>query len=124
MKTRTARFMAAAALSALVASAASPALAQALAGATGEGRTPLTSVADVLKNKTDDYPVVITGTIVKKTGDEKYEFKDETGAIQAEIDDEDLYNITVDGAKVTLTGEIDIEGDVVEIDADTVAKVE
>lgn len=124
MITRSARLMAAVALSALVASAATPAMAQALAGATGEGRAPLTTVAEVLKNKTDDYPVVITGTIVKKTGDEKYEFKDDSGTIQAEIDDEDLYNISVDGAKVTLTGEIDIEGQVVEIDADTVVKAE
>ena len=124
MMTRSSRFLAAVALGALVASATSPALAQALAGATGEGRAPLTTVADVLKNKTDDYPVTITGTLVKKTGDEKYEFKDDTGTIQAEIDDEDIYNIKVEGAKVTLTGEIDIEGQVVEIDAKTVAKVD
>lgn len=124
MMTRSSRFMAAVALGALVASTTSPALAQALAGAGAEGRAPLTTVADVLKNKTDDYPVTITGTIIKKTGDEKYEFKDDTGTIQAEIDDEDLYNITVEGAKVTLTGEIDIEGQVVEIDANTVAKVD
>ncbi len=124
MTSRSSPLLAALALSAFVASTASPALAQALAGAGAEGRAPLTTVADVLKNRTDDYPVVITGTIIKKTGDEKYEFKDDTGAIQAEIDDEDLYNIKVDGAKVTLTGEIDIEGQVVEIDADTVTKVE
>lgn len=122
MMTRSSRLLAAVAVSALVAIAATPASAQALAGAGAEGRAPLTTVADVLKNKTDDYPVTITGTIVKKTGDEKYEFKDDTGTIQAEIDDEDLYNMTVEGAKVTLTGEIDIEGQVVEIDADTVAK--
>lgn len=124
MMTRSSRFMAAVALSALVATATTPVFAESLADPAPTGRAPLTTVADVLKSKVDDHPVTVTGTLVKKTGDEKYEFKDATGTIQAEIDDEDLYNIKVEGAKVTLTGQIDIEGQVVEIDADTVAKVE
>lgn len=90
----------------------------------GTPRQPLTSIDAVLKSGVDDYPVVVTGTIVKNIGDEKYEFRDDTGTMQAEIDKEDLYNITVEGARVTLTGEIDIEGKIIEIDADTVAKAE
>ncbi len=119
MKNTYTRLMAAAALTALFA-ATTPAQAQ----NAQTGRPPLTTVADVLKSKVDDYPVVVTGSIIKKIGDEKYEFRDETGTIQAEIDDEDLFNMRVEGAQVTLTGEIDIEGSVVEIDADTVAKVQ
>ncbi len=100
------------------------ALLTAMPAAAQEGRVPLTSVSAVLNAKADDYPVVVTGTIVKKTGDEKYEFKDDTGVIQAEIDDEDLYNIKVEGTRVTLRGTIDIEGSVVEIDVDSLAKVD
>ena len=120
MKNVYTRLMAAAALTALFVGASAPVLAQ----NAPTGRPPLTSVADVLKSKVDDYPVVVTGSIIKKIADEKYEFRDETGTIQAEIDDEDLFNMRVEGAQVTLTGEIDIEGNVVEIDADTVTKVE
>ncbi len=61
MKTISSRLLAAAALTALMAGAATPVLAQ-----TGQtGRAPLTTVGEVLYSNVDDYPVDVTGTIVK-----------------------------------------------------------
>lgn len=98
--------------------------AQAMAINGGAPRQPISDVASVLESPVDDYPFIIKGEIIKNIGGEKYEFRDATAIIQAEIDKEDLYNITVEGAKVTLTGEVDIEGKVVELDVDHVAKAE
>lgn len=46
-----------------------------------------TSVAQVLKAK-DDVHVVLEGTIVRKTRHERYEFRDASGTMTVEIDDD------------------------------------
>ena len=88
---------------------------------TGPGAvTQVTSVAAALK-AADDTPVLLQGQIVKRLQDELYEFKDATGTIQVEIDDEDWPGQKVsETAKVRLTGEVDKDFNSREIDVDHV----
>lgn len=60
------------------------------AGYTGPGAQPVTTVA-AANDAADDTPVVLQGFVVKKlNNDDKYEFKDASGTITVEIDNEDL----------------------------------
>nr|WP_314368676.1 NirD/YgiW/YdeI family stress tolerance protein [uncultured Acinetobacter sp.] len=58
----------------------------------------------------DDTPVQLKGYVVKATGDEKYQFSDQTGMITVDIDD-DLWQGKPISAKtpVIIIGEIDID---------------
>ena len=72
----------------------------------------------------DDTKVEVKGYVVKAIGDEKYQFRDSTGTITVDIDD-DLWNGKAVSAKtsVTLIGEVDIDhkpAKRVEIDVDQV----
>lgn len=62
------------------------------------------------KNLADDAMVQLKGHIVRSLGDENYEFKDQTGSIEVEIDHELWHGKVVDSNQVvTLIGEIDID---------------
>ncbi|WP_220803792.1 YgiW/YdeI family stress tolerance OB fold protein [Pseudomonas sp. NCCP-436] len=91
------------------------------AGYTGPGATPqVTTVAGALE-AADDAQVVLEGQIVKRLGDERYEFRDATGTIQVEIDDEDWPGQSVsENTKVRLTGEVDKDVNQLEVDVDRV----
>jgi len=72
----------------------------------------------------DDTEVQLKGYIVKSVGDEKYQFRDSTGTITVDVDDE-LWHGKAVSAKtpVTLVGEIDVDYKPtkrVEIDVDQV----
>ena len=71
--------------------------------------TQITTVKQALTLK-DDTPVQLKGYVVKATGDEKYQFSDQTGSITVDIDD-DLWQGQPVSAKtpVTIIGEIDID---------------
>lgn len=71
--------------------------------------TQTRSVKQALTLK-DDTPVQLKGYVVKSTGDEKYQFSDQTGSITVDIDD-DLWQGKPISAKtpVTIIGEIDID---------------
>lgn len=58
----------------------------------------------------DDTKVQLKGYIVKDVGDEKYQFRDQTGTITVEVDDE-LWHSKPISAKtpVTIIGEIDVD---------------
>lgn len=82
---------------------------------------PVMTVAEALK-VSDDTPVKLAGKIEKSLGNEKYLFKDATGTITIEIDDDDWKGVTA-----TLDSELIIEGEVdkemfkdTEIDVDVV----
>ena len=82
---------------------------------------PATTVSEALLMD-DDTPVALIGTVSEKIGDEKYNFKDATGTIVVEIDDEDWNGINPSvNDIVVITGEIDKEGNIVEIDVETIA---
>lgn len=61
-------------------------------------------------NLQDDSRVVLKGNIVKSLGNEKYTFKDKTGSMTVEIDDE-LWNgqPISSNTLVTIDGEVDID---------------
>ena len=83
----------------------------------------ITTVAEALKAK-DDSLVVLTGKIEKETGKEKYLFRDSTGAITVEIDNEDWKGQDVTPADtVVIHGEVDKEiMHAPEIDVDKIVK--
>ncbi|ANF82087.1 hypothetical protein A3K93_07680 [Acinetobacter sp. NCu2D-2] len=68
-----------------------------------------TTVKQALSLK-DDSKVELKGYVVKAIGDEKYQFRDATGVINVEIDDE-LWMGKPISAKtpVTIIGEIDVD---------------
>ena len=90
-------------------------------GYTGPGATPQVTTVTAALEAADDTHVVLEGQIVKRLQDELYEFKDATGTIQVEIDDEDWPGQKVsETAKVRLTGEVDKDFNSREIDVDLV----
>ena len=106
-------------LSASVLSLAIGFSASAMAAFQGPGVAP-TSVADALKLR-DDAAVVLTGQIEKSLGNEKYQFKDATGTVVIEIDDEDWRGVDVKPEDtVIIKGEIDKDVFSTEIDVDSV----
>jgi uncharacterized protein (TIGR00156 family) len=73
----------------------------------------------------DDTDVRLEGFIVRALGDEKYEFRDDTGTLVVEIDDDDWGGIDVTpDVRIRLQGEIDHERQGVELDVDDVRAVE
>ena len=82
-----------------------------------------TTVKQALTLK-DDTKVQLKGYVVKAVGDEKYQFRDNTGTITVDIDDELWQGKSVNAkTPVTITGEVDIDykpAKRVEIDVDAV----
>ena len=83
----------------------------------------LTSVKEA-KNLKDDQWVRLEGHIEKRTGDEKYIFRDASGTITADIDDDRWkgQNITPKD-KVRLEGEIDKDWNSEEIDVKRISVI-
>ena len=89
-------------------------------GFQGPGLAP-SSVAEALKLN-DDTPVVLVGQIEKSLGDEKYLFKDASGSVTVEIDNEDWRGVTVTPKDtIVIQGEIDKDFFKTEIDVDSAA---
>ncbi|WP_422417990.1 YgiW/YdeI family stress tolerance OB fold protein [Pseudomonas sp. GZD-222] len=90
-------------------------------GYTGPGAQPVTTVA-AANDAADDTPVVLQGYVVKKlNNDDKYEFKDTTGTIKVEIDNEDMPPVAFsEKTKVKLTGEVEKHLMSREVDVDLV----
>lgn len=69
----------------------------------------------------DDTGVKLIGYIVKSLGDEDYEFRDDTGTLVVEIDDDGWHGAQVGpDDQVELAGEIDHEGRETGVDVDSV----
>lgn len=69
----------------------------------------------------DDTRVVVVGSIVRALGDEEYEFRDDTGVLRVEIDDDDWDGLRVTpGDRLALEGEIEQDSDGPELDVDEV----
>lgn len=67
------------------------------------------SVAEASKLP-DDTAVTLIGSIEKSLGDEKYLFKDKTGSIVVEIDDDDWRGLTVKPENtIEIRGDVDKE---------------
>lgn len=76
------------------------------------------------KGLKDDSKVLIKGQLVKSLGDEKYEFKDSTGTMIVDIDNDKWNGKAVNAnTRVTLLGEIDVDHfpkKTIELDVDEV----
>ncbi len=91
-----------------------------MGGFQGPGLQP-SSVSEALKLN-DDTPVVLIGQIEKSLGGEKYLFKDATGSVTVEIDNEDWRGINVTPKDtIVIQGEVDKDFFKTEIDVDSVA---
>lgn len=87
------------------------------------GQTDKTSVSEALK-RTDDSYVTIEGNIIKRISSDKYLFKDTTGTITVEIDNEKWGNADVsEKDTLELTGEIERKFNSVYLDVDSVKKL-
>lgn len=77
------------------------------------------------KQLADDTDVSLVGNIVKKISHERYEFRDASGSITVEIDDDDWRGLTVNAQdRVRIDGEVEIKRrGGVEIDVDRVVKL-
>mgnify|MGYP004724699817 FL=1 len=88
-----------------------------------EETVTIVSVADA-KNMKDDAYVVLQGTIHQNLGDENYLFKDDSGTVVIEIDDDDWNGVTVGPQDIVMIkGQVDKGWTNVEIDVDEISKV-
>ena len=72
----------------------------------------------------DDAHVILRGNIVKHLGKDKYLFKDATGSVNVEIDNDKWQGQTItQDDTVELYGEVDKDWNSVEIDVDRVVKL-
>ncbi|MCK6369794.1 MAG: NirD/YgiW/YdeI family stress tolerance protein [Gammaproteobacteria bacterium] len=107
---------AALALAAFAAAAEEPAS----GGFKGPDNLQLVTAAEA-RNLADDTVVKLQGYIVRELGDEKYEFRDDTGTLVVEIDSEDWRGVeATPEIRVELRGEIDKERNKTEVDVDSV----
>ena len=84
--------------------------AQAQLGGGFEGPGLSTTTAAEAAKMADNTPVVLVGNIEKSIGDEKYLFRDKSGTIVIEIDDDDWRGLTVKPEHtVEIKGEVDKE---------------
>ena len=81
------------------------------------------SVSEALKMPDNSY-VKIQGNIQKKLSNDEYLFKDSTGTITAEIDENKwLGQFVSPSDKVELTGEIEKKFNFIKLDVDTIKKL-
>ena len=89
----------------------------------GPGRTPIT--AKEAATLRDDTPVVLRGNIVQHLGGDKYLFKDVSGTIRLDIDNDEWHGQTITpGDTVEIHGEVDKDWNSVEIEVNRISKVE
>lgn len=75
---------------------------------TGPGAVAQVTTVAAALDAADDTPVLLQGQIVKRLQDELYEFKDASGSINVEIDDEHWPAQAVsETATVKISGEVD-----------------
>lgn len=73
----------------------------------------------------DDTPVVLKGKIEKHLGGDRYLFKDLTGTITVDIDDDEWRGLTVTPDDVIeISGEVDKDWTSTEIDVKSIRKVQ
>lgn len=94
------------------------------AGGGFTGQTPGVVSALQARNLPDDTWVVLEGNIVRQTGYERYEFRDGSGTITVDIDDEDWLGQRVSSNdRVRLGGEVDRTFTPAEIDVKSVRRL-
>ncbi len=90
----------------------------------GPGSTKSLVTAKSVSEMNDDDNVILEGYILKKISSEHFIFKDSTGEIEIEIDNEDFRGVKVTPeTKVRISGEIDKDSGSATVDVDTVELV-
>lgn len=95
----------------------------AFAGNNGGYTGPATNTISVaeIQGMNDDTYVILQGNIKQSLGDDMYVFTDGTGSINIEIDEDDWNGQNVGpNDLVIVKGEIDKDGNVIEIDVDEI----
>ncbi len=91
-----------------------------MGGYTGATQNSFTLAKDV-KNLRDNQYITLKGYIISKTGNEKYMFKDDSGTIQVEIDDEYWNGLNVnENDLVILEGEVERERNNLKVDINSI----
>ena len=97
----------------------------AFAGVNGfrEGISAVSTVSEALKLNDNSY-VTIRGTVVDRLSDDEYTFKDSTGTITVEIDNDKWFghNYKVN-EKLELTGEIEKDTDKTRLDVQKIKRI-
>jgi uncharacterized protein (TIGR00156 family) len=97
----------------------------AVGGFEGPGATSKVMSVTSVKDMRDDIKVVLEGYLIRQISDEHYIFKDDTGEIEVEIDDEDFRGAKVTpNTKLRISGEVDKDWDSIKIDVDYLETLE
>ena len=81
------------------------------------------TVSEILKMNNNSY-VSVQGNIVKRISDDKFSFKDSTGTITVEIDDDKWGGVNAGTQdKLELIGEVEKKYNSTELDVDSVRKL-
>jgi uncharacterized protein (TIGR00156 family) len=95
------------------------------AGFSGPGAVSAASTVKAVADMRDDTRVTLEGHLVKEIRPEHYMFKDGTGEIEVEIDDEDFRGAKITPeTKVRLVGEVDKDWTSTTVDVDLVEVVQ
>lgn len=93
---------------ALICSFTALASAQTNGGFIGNSENVSITTVNQTENLPDETYVTMQGNITSQVGHEKYMFKDETGTIKVEIDDDDWHGLTVGPEdRLQIQGEVD-----------------
>ena len=88
-------------------------------------KTAVKVTVKVASGMKDDSDVSLEGYVIKELKKEHYLFKDDTGEITVEIDEEDFKGIEVTPTtKIRIVGEVEKKGTSLKIDVDSVELVE
>jgi len=91
----------------------------AFAGFDGPGATSRLVTVPSISEMRDDTKVTIEGYLIKQIREEHYIFKDNSGEIEVEIDDEDFRGAKVTPkTKVRIVGEVDKDWNSITVDVD------
>ncbi len=94
-------------------------------GYNGPSTTKAVTTIKEAKELRDDANVKLQGQIVKHIDNDKYLLKDKTGEIVIEIDKDDWKGLVVNEKDVVeIIGEVDKDWNSVEIDVDSISKVQ
>jgi len=96
----------------------------AYAGFTGPGTTATLKTVASVNSMQDDEKITLEGYLVKKIRSEHYIFRDASGEIEVEIDNEDFKGVKVTPeTKIRLVGEVDMDRTSTTVDVDSVEVV-
>lgn len=94
--------------------------ANAASSASDNSNKPISQVSEV-KNMADESTVYIQGYLIQNLGNEMYTFKDDSGTLTVEIDDDlmdaNMYSPTT---LVWIAAEVDKQGDIVALEAEEI----